>query len=133
MKSNRLSITIDKPIEEVFEFTTNPQNTSSWISSIRQELADEFPPKVGTGYKNTSDYKNWDFYKVTKYELDKLFELSDSDGNYHVEYSYKMVGENQTRLVYYEWMRKGELMNPFSLSVLNQLKKVLENTVEKGF
>jgi len=48
MKENKISIIINKPIEEVFEFTTNPKNTHLWITSIVEEVSDEYPPKIGT-------------------------------------------------------------------------------------
>jgi uncharacterized protein YndB with AHSA1/START domain len=32
MRENKILIVIDKPVKEVFEFTTNPKNTPLWIS-----------------------------------------------------------------------------------------------------
>ena len=52
MKENKISVVINKPIHEVFEFTTNPSNTHLWIASIIEEVADQFPPQIGTQYKN---------------------------------------------------------------------------------
>ncbi len=37
MKRNRLNVIIEKPVEEVFEFTTNPKNTPSWICTYRKK------------------------------------------------------------------------------------------------
>ncbi|MCK4635383.1 MAG: hypothetical protein KAT04_05335 [Methylococcales bacterium] len=64
MKKNKITIIIDKPIEEVFEFTTNPKNTHLWISSIEEEIVDEYPPKIGTQYKNTGGVLNGIFIKL---------------------------------------------------------------------
>ena len=82
MKENRITITINKSVEDVFEFTTNPINTRYWISSIQEESSDEFPPKIGTRYKNRGKNFEWDFYKVVEYEPFKIFTLSDLEGNY---------------------------------------------------
>ncbi|MEI7563640.1 MAG: hypothetical protein WCJ39_08670 [bacterium] len=52
MKENKLTIIINKPINEVFEFSTNPKNTHLWVDSIKEEITNEYPPKMGTIYKN---------------------------------------------------------------------------------
>jgi uncharacterized protein YndB with AHSA1/START domain len=48
MKDLRLIVRINKPISEVFEFTTNPANTAKWIDSVEGEKADAYPPEIGT-------------------------------------------------------------------------------------
>ena len=128
MKKNEITIIIEKPIEVVFEFTTNPKNTHVWIPSIHQEVADEFPPKIGTQYKNRSKDSGWDFYKVTKYVQGRIFALSDLDDNYHVQYSFKKLNNNRTKMTYLEWMNVGELKNPFTETILQNLKNCLEET-----
>ena len=52
MHQNKISIIINKPIEEVFASTTNPQNTHLWFSSIKEEISSEYPPKINTEYRN---------------------------------------------------------------------------------
>ena len=64
MRENKITVVIDKSIDKVFEFTTNPQNTHLWIPSISVEVADEYPPKINTRYKNRGESDNWDEYKV---------------------------------------------------------------------
>jgi len=64
MRENKITVVIDKPIDKVFEFTTNPQNTHLWIPSISVEVSDEYPPKINTRYKNRGESDNWDEYKV---------------------------------------------------------------------
>jgi hypothetical protein len=126
MKKNKLAIIIDKPIDKVFEFTTNPRNTHIWIPSIQEEVADEFPPQIGTRYKNRGENFDWNFYKVTEYEPSKIFTLSDLEGNYHVRYTYKKLDTNQTKMTYFEWMTSGELSKPFTKDILENLKSVME-------
>jgi len=117
----KLKIIINKPVKEVYEFTTNPKNTPLWISSIKEEIA-EYPPKIGTVYKNRGDA--WQYYKVVELEQDQVFTLSD--GNYHVRYTYRKLSESQTELEYCEWMEDGELEHPFTEDVLKKLKSVME-------
>jgi len=126
MKENKITIIINRPIKEVFEFTTNPENTHLWIFSIKKEFSEEYPPKIGTKYKNCDDNANWDFYKVTDIEKNKIFTLSDLDDNYNVKYSYRVIGDSETEMEYFEWMKTGELKNPFTIDVLEKLKSIME-------
>lgn len=128
MKQNKIAIIINKPVEEVFEFTTNPRNTPLWIGSIDEEIAGEYPPKIGTIYKNRSTGLDWNFYKVLEFEEDRVFTLSDLEGNYFVRYTYEDFDGNKTKMLYLEWVEKGELKNPFTKEILEKLKKVLENS-----
>ena len=90
-----------------------------------QETTDEYPPKIGTIYKNRWDTPTWDCYKVVEFEQDKLFTLSDMNDDYHVRYTYKAVGE-KTEMEYFEWVTEGELSNPYMKEVLEQLKSIME-------
>ncbi|MBN2095285.1 MAG: SRPBCC family protein [Candidatus Aenigmarchaeota archaeon] len=126
MKENSITVRIDKPIEEVFDFTTDPCNTHLWIPSIQEEVAEDYPPKIGTNYKNRGKEGKWNFYKVIEYEPGKIFTLSDREGNYHVRYTYKELDERRTEMTYFEWMNEGELECPFTEDILQNLKRVLE-------
>jgi hypothetical protein len=46
MKENKLTIVIDKDIQTVFEYTTNPSNTHVWIDFIAEEIAEYYPPMI---------------------------------------------------------------------------------------
>lgn len=127
MKENTLFIIINLPIEVVFEYTTNPDNTHKWINSIQTEQVNENPIKVGTEYKNTSDGKNWTTYIVTTFIPNQVFELQEKDGNYFVRYSYEKISENKTKLIYHEWNYTKGLSAPFGQDVLDNLKLVIEN------
>jgi len=127
MRKNILNITINKPLEEVFEFTTNPKNTNLWISTIIEEQADPYPPRIGTIYKNRGTSSEWDYYQVVEFEKNKTFTLCDTDHNYFVKYSYKKITETKAMMEYCEWVEKGELKKPFTKDVLQQLKEIMEN------
>lgn len=129
MKENILHILIPKSVVDVFEFTTNPRNTHLWIDSIQQEIAEPYPPIVGTVYKNTSDGVHWDTYYVIGLEINNLFVLTDSQHNYHVQYTYRVIDEHTTEMEYREWMETGELANPFTIKTLESLKKVMDANV----
>jgi uncharacterized protein YndB with AHSA1/START domain len=126
MKENKITIIINKPIEKVFEFTTNPKNTHRWIPQIEEEIAEEYPPKVGTIYKNRGSGIDWNQYKVLEFEKNRIFTLTDLKGNYSVKYTYKKIGKNGTEMAYFEWVNEGELENPFTKEILQKLKEVME-------
>ena len=127
MQENKITIIINKPIEEIFQFTTNPKNTHLWISLIEKEIADEYPPKINTQYKNRGKESDWDFYKVIEFQENKIFTLTDLDENYSVKYTYRKLNDKQTEMEYFEWMKDGELSNPFTKDILLKLKSVIES------
>ena len=127
MKDLRLTIRIRRLINEVFEFTTNPSNTSKWIDSVEGERSDTFPPRIGTKYENWDSSGKVNEYVVTKYEPPKVFQLDATHQDYKVRYTYSSISENETELEYYEWSESGELHAPFMQEILDTLKKVMES------
>ncbi len=128
MKENKLTIVIDRDIQTIFEYTTNPKNTHLWIDFIAEEIAEQYPPIVWTLYKNHSiDSDIWDIYKVKDFVFDTIFTLTDNEWNYHVQYTYRAIDNWKTELEYYEWMEDWVLGNPFDYSHLERLKKLLES------
>ena len=126
MNKKKIVIVINKPIKEVFEFTINPQNTPLWISHIKEEITDNYPPKIGTVYKNRGDSLEWEVYTVLEFEKDSVFTLKAFNGNYHVRYTYKKLSNTKTEVEYFEWVENGELNNPFTQTTLQRLKDVIE-------
>ena len=131
MKENEISIEINCPVDQVFEFTVNPKNTPLWIDSIVSEEASEFPVQMGTEYKNVNKNGDWTQYKVTQLKHNKVFELKQKSGLYHVLYRYEALSQEKTRFTYVEWVDDGEIEAPFTLEVLKKLKKVVELTKKK--
>ncbi len=127
MKSNKLIVTINKPVHEVFAFTLNPENTPFYISSIVKEEVNEKPTKIGTIYRNQNKNSKWSEYTVTAYEKNKLFIFTSSDGNYSVKYSFKSISDNATEVEYYEQVGQGDLEEPFTAEILDKLKLILES------
>jgi hypothetical protein len=123
MKDNKLTIVINKPVSEVFEFTTNP---AKWIDGIAVEETNELPPKLGTIYKNKGQSGNWNEYEMTEFEIDRTFTLSRLNGDYHVRYTFKSVDNESCDFEYYEWVDEGELDDTFSQEVLEKLKSLVE-------
>ncbi len=126
MDELKLIINIQAPISEVFEFTTNPANTHLWICGILEEKSNEFPPKIGTVYRNTSDESVWDEYVVIELKEHNIFTLRRKNSGYHVRYSYRTLSPDETELTYHEWVAGGNLTDPFDYKYLRKLKKLIE-------
>lgn len=125
MKYLKLKIQIDALPDTVFEFVTNPANTSRWIDSIVREETNESPPKLGTIYRNQNQAGQWSEYEMTKFDPDKMFIMSSRNSPYRVRYTLTPV-DGRTELEYYEWVESGELEEPFTLEPLEKLKSILE-------
>lgn len=126
MKYLRLIVRINKPIAEVFEFTTNPANTAKWIDSVEGEKADAYPPLIGTIYQNWDATGKINEYKVTQYEPSKVFQLDATQQDYKVRCIYTPISDTETELEYYEWSESDQLHAPFMQEILDKLKEVME-------
>jgi Polyketide cyclase / dehydrase and lipid transport len=125
--SQRLRVTIDKPVAEVFAFVLNPENTPKCVDVIAHEETNEHPPKLGTIYTNRDAQGNEAEYELTEFKKDMLFTLTRAADGYHVTYTLT-PSENDayTELEYYEWVDEGTLTAPFTGAELAKLKTVME-------
>jgi uncharacterized protein YndB with AHSA1/START domain len=126
MRENKVTVIIDKPIDEVFEFTTNPKNTHLWVPFISEEISSEYPPKIGTIYRSCRENDSWSEMKVVEFYNNKKFVISDLDENLFVKYVYRELNENSTELEYSDWMIDKDFHSPITKDVLENLKKVME-------
>lgn len=121
------AVTINKPAKDVFAFTIDPKNTPKWIDAIATEETNEWPPKIGTVYRNQITGGEWREYTMTKFEQDKTFTLSRQDG-FHIRYTFVPLDGRTTKLEFYLWMDDGELKSRFTTATLEKLKQLVEAT-----
>ena len=124
--SQRLRITINRPIKDVFEFALDPGNTPKWISVIKSEETSDWPAQNGTVYTNQDRNDNISEYRLSDLKAPHSFTLNKLDSTYHVRYEFSELNENSTEFEYYEWMDEGNLAQPFTTKELHELKRVLE-------
>gem|GEM_PF-4040032 len=46
---------------------------------IQEEVSSQYPPKIGTEYKNRGNSEKWNSYKVVEFKKNKLFTLQSAD------------------------------------------------------
>lgn len=126
MNKNKLVIQIRRPLKDALDFCLDPKNTPKWIDSIVIEQTNEWPPKVGTIYRNQNISGAWSEYKMIALKED-MFEFLSTTSTYHVRYTLRSVSPDTTEFEYFEWMEKGELTHPFTLDILQKLKEALES------
>lgn len=126
MKDKKIVIQINKSPTDIFTFVLNPANTPLWIDSAVKEEVNEKPTRLGSIYKNRDKEGKWSEYVITAFDPDKMFEMTSRDGNYHVKYTFRPINENLTEMEYYEWVDNDELEEPFTIEILEKLKRVLE-------
>ncbi|MCL1892421.1 MAG: hypothetical protein FWF97_04010 [Alphaproteobacteria bacterium] len=121
MKSNTLKIVINRPVADVFEFTTNPNNTDKWFVDAGKEWTNEWPRRLGTIYENNNG-----FLTVTEFELNKLFTLTKKD-KFLVRYQYRALADGRTEMTYTEESLNGDLDFVTDMSPMLKLKEIMES------
>lgn len=130
MNSVRLTITINRPAHDVFDFTINPENTPKWIDDIIKEQVNETPTKLGTVYKNQSQDGNWREFEITDYKFGASFAMSEKDSNMHVKYTFKSLNDKRCEVEYCVWVDSGDLNERFTQHNLQHILQKLKDTIE---
>lgn len=126
MREVRLNIHINKPVKEVWDYALDSNNISNWFTSIKEEIPDSVPAKLGTKLRNRGeDLNSWGTYEVTEFEKYKIFTLSSLDNDYHVKYTFDETN-GECDLEYYEWCDNSEISDPATMEPLELLKNILE-------
>lgn len=126
MKENKLTIRVHKPVHELFLFTITTPNSTRWIPSIVKEETNEWPVRIGTIYTLATKDRSSSNVTVSDIKEDTLVEWVSEDNNYHCRYTFSPIDKDSSELEYFEWMDRGELIEPFVLETLKKLKSVLE-------
>ena len=127
MRENKLTIFINKPIKEVFDYSLESNNVPKWITSIKEEIPEERTVKLGTQLRNIGiNGKEWNKYKMIEFNPPKTFTLKRLNGDYFVKYTCSEKDEG-TEFEYFEWAENGDLDGLMEMSALELLKEQIEN------
>ena len=74
MKENKLTIHIEKPVNQVFEYTITPPNSRYWVPGVTDEKTSDWPVRVGSTYFEKMKDGGWLGYYV--FPLRKMSFLS---------------------------------------------------------
>lgn len=128
---NTIEIEIDSPVEKVFGFTTDPDNTPKWIPSVVKEWISNQNVQIGTLYYQVAieDEQQVNvIYRVIEFEANKIFRLQRVGSSYVCCYAYTSTRcGKSTKLVYSEQVETGDEMGSFiDIQPFVMLKRLLE-------
>lgn len=135
MITNEVSIFINRPIEQVFEYTVDGYNLHNWQSGFfEHELLTEGPKRVGTRVREVRQVgprKAEIQAEVTAFELNKRFATKTSTKPY-VTVNYTFESENGgTRIDYKFTMVTNGLMRLIEPMIARGIKSDSQKDLEK--
>lgn len=124
------TIVIKRPVQAVFAFTLNPENTPKWVDGVVQEQASEVPAKLGTVYRNQGRDGAWGEFIITAFQAGASFVMSKQGDDIDVCYTFRAVDNNWCELEYTVRSNSGTLGERFGEAaiekILSKLKVVME-------
>jgi uncharacterized membrane protein len=126
------SVIINRPVEAVFAFVSNPENSPKWGSGILEvEITSAGVDGVGATARTRRQFpgKQVEFqWQVTAYEPNRLMVVNSTSGplSMQVRYDFESVPDHKTRL---RFTLKGKASGFFKLAeslVSRQAQKELE-------
>jgi len=127
MHESLLSIKINTSVENLFDFTINPDNTHKWIEWIKKEWVEWEKIQIWSIYKCESWNGNISASEVVNLIPNSLFHIKSLDSHFEVIYFYTRIDNNQSILNYYQFMSD---KTPLSKSLWQEHLEVLKNILE---
>jgi uncharacterized membrane protein len=129
------SITIEKPVEEVYAYTNDPDNTSSWQGGVVSVKYPEGPLSKGTQFVEVRRFMGRDMettVEVTAHELNKSYGAKALSGPipFEVSVTYESVGSG-TKMITLVEAEPGGFFKLAEGAVSKQLKKSLQEDAER--
>jgi uncharacterized protein YndB with AHSA1/START domain len=87
-----VSVVINRPVEEIFEFLANPENDPKWQSGVLEaEQTSKGPRGVGTTDREARKFMGRQFdqtFVVTEYEPNRMIKKKTTSGPMAIDTSY---------------------------------------------
>lgn len=99
----RADITINRPVEEVFDFVANPQNYPKWMGGVSRAETISKEMGNGTQVRMAGRFGFWNVdapFEITHYEPNHAFGMKGAAGPFWFEgkWNFERVGDSATRL-----------------------------------
>ena len=95
MQRFELTTKVDKPIDQVWRFLTEPQYAGKWMKNVHGLVKyGKEPLSKGTKLKLCRQFlgqRMWLNLEVTEYVPQELYELSCHEGDVHCRYTYRLT------------------------------------------
>ena len=86
-----LSTVINRPVEEIFAFMSNPENDPKWVSASSEvKITSQGPIGVGTTYRPVVTFLGWRMEgesEITEYEPNRRYVQKSVSGPFPVEWT----------------------------------------------
>ena len=119
-----VSTVINRPLEEVFAFMSNPENDPQWQSETSEtELTSQGPVGVGSTYRDVGFFlgrRIESVYEFTEFEPNKKFSLKTTSGPLPIEAT-----------ISYEALEEGTQVNFLAQGEVGGFFKVAEPLVSR--
>jgi carbon monoxide dehydrogenase subunit G len=133
MANYEQSVWIDRPVEEVFKFATQPENEPQWNTSMQEsEITSEGPMGVGTTVRSVSRVlgrtaeSTW---KVTEYEVNRKKAVKSTSGPIPFESAAVFESiEGGTKLTFTIQAEAGGIFKLIAPVIVRMGKKQTENS-----
>ena len=117
MADARLSVTISRPLEEVFAVLTDPETTPKWsASAVEERWITPGPPAIGSrrlAVTQLMGRRSQNIAEVTAYEPNRTWEMKSVSGPPFVVGATFAPGEGGTRVDWTWTFHLRGLMKPF--------------------
>ena len=133
MAGYKQSVVINRPVEEVFEFSTNPENEPLWNAGIQKsEITSEGPMGVGTKVRSVSlvlgrtAESTW---KVTEYVVNRKKTVKSTSGPIPFE-SFAVFEsiEGGTKLTFTFQAESGGILKLIDPVIVRMMKRQTKNS-----
>ncbi len=123
-----VSIHVERPVEEVFDFVSDPANMPQWVGYVAEAESSSGEPRVGATFeiKYTYGRRVSDItMEVTEFERATRFAFKTVEGPYPIQAAYTLTPEGGgTRFTYFQGAQSDSPVTALMFVLLGFLLKI---------